>query len=121
MPLSSDTRRPVRIPDDGSELTPLVTDEARGFLEGKISAEDYSEFVRRHAAREAGRNATFSVAAKSRSTAVVAFLAFGGYAVAGAVLSSSKEVGVALLAALGSGVIAGAAVVLVYESLYRRK
>jgi hypothetical protein len=127
MPLSSDTKRPDRKRDEGSELTPLVTDEARGFLEGRISAEAYSEFVRRHAAREAGRDTSSYLlrqaarVAESHNIARLAAVVIASYAIVGAVLSSNKESGWSLVAALGAGVIGGATVMVVYESWLRRK
>lgn len=129
MPLPSDTKRPDRTPEDGSELTPLVTDEARGFLEGTISAEDYSEFVRRHAAREAELDAASSYprptkVATEHRVVLVAVLAIAVYAAVGAVLSSNKETGLALIAALSAaviGAITGITSLKAYENLFKRK
>ena len=120
MPLSSETA----LPDNGSELTPLVTDEAREFLDGTITAEAYSEFVRRHAAREAGYDTplrSFQHAAQTRVMAVLAVLAVSAYAIVGAVLSASKETGLTLIVAAGSGVASGAIVTVFYERLRRRR
>jgi hypothetical protein len=129
MPLSSDTRRPDRTPEGGSELTPLVTDEARGFLEGKISVEDYSELVRRHAADEARLDAASSYLRparmlQNRSVILLAVLGVAIYAVIGAILSSNKESGLALIAALSAaviGAITGISSLKAYESLFKRK
>jgi hypothetical protein len=124
MPLSSEKAPP----DNGSELTPLVTDEAREFLDGTITAEAYSEFVRRHAAREAGYDTAFhsfqhatKLAAQTKVVAVLAVLAVSAYAIVGAVLSASKETGLALIVAAGSGVASGAIVTVFYERLRRRE
>jgi hypothetical protein len=130
MPLPSETRRPDRKPDDGSELTPLVTDEARGFLEGRISAEDYSEFVRLHAARESRMDATpnylrpASVAAENRTVVLVTVLGVAIYAVVGVVLSSNKDSGLTLIAAVSAaviGIITGVIALKAYENLAKRK
>ena len=130
MPLSSDTRRPDRTPDDGDELTPLVTDEARGFLEGRISAEDYSEFVRLHAAREAGLDAASDyphptrLVIENRAIILVAILGVAIYAVVGAVLSSNKDSGLTLIVALSAaviGLITGIITVKIFENLFKQK
>jgi hypothetical protein len=128
MPLSSDTRRHDRTPDDGPELTPLVTDEAREFLEGRISAEDYSEFVRHHAAREAVRDLAWhsvqraaGAASTGRTIRLTVLLAMVGYGAVGAILSSNQSSGPALIATLSSGIVGGAAVMIIYETFIRRK
>jgi hypothetical protein len=122
MPLSSQATKPDRSPDDGSELTPLVTDEAREFLEGTITAEAYSEFVSLHAAREAGYDAALhsiqqatKIAVETRVVAVLAILAVATYAVVGAILSSNEETGLTLIVAAGSGVAAGTLVTILYQ------
>lgn len=56
MPISNGVTNPDQTPESESDLTPIVSEKAREFLEGKIPASDYIESVRRDAAREAHRD-----------------------------------------------------------------
>jgi hypothetical protein len=126
MALSSAKRWSDRTPDEGPELTPLVTDEARGFLEGRITAKDYSDFVRRHAAREAERDLALHPSqhaspGRTRNHLLVLLAVVTGYGIVGVVLSSNQGFGLPIIAAMSVGAISGTAAVIVYESLHKRR
>jgi hypothetical protein len=57
MSVSSGLTNPDHAPSRDSDLTPLVSDEAKEFLEGKMPASVYVDLVRRDAVNKAGRDA----------------------------------------------------------------
>jgi hypothetical protein len=128
MPVSKTSTSPDGAQLKGSELTPLVSDEAREFLDGTISAEDYSEFVSRHAAREAGYDTvlrrqlqqTSKLSVQVRLAAVSAVLAVAAYATVGIALPN-KQSGLTLIVAAVSGVTTGLFVTVLYNQIRRRK
>jgi hypothetical protein len=119
MVIPSETKRPGMSPDD-SELTPLISDEVRSFLDGKIPAETYMEFVRRHAAHEASRDAAFAPMRRPSLASSLIALAIAGYAIVGAALSLDKgNSGLAFIAGAG-GIVTGAVVSIAIEKIIRR-
>jgi hypothetical protein len=112
MSVSSGTTHYDREPTETTKVTPLLSEEGKDFLDGKIDAAEYMKDARRRvenlAVQEVSEHVTFRPSWRLRIFPfVLGFIGYAVFALVSYAQSKNTTALAALIAALITGVVAG--------------